>query len=65
MQEIRYDGTEKITENAGKEEILKAVQDLGNKTVLIHKPGSVITNIKGVKFTVGGDGKLHQHPGAK
>ena len=65
MQEIRYDGTEKITENVTQHEIIRAINNKDNKQVIIHKDGSVIKTQEGREYTVSKDGRLHLHPAIK
>lgn len=62
MQEIRDDGTEKLTENVTMAEVFKAISNPRNQTIIIHKEGSVIKSIEGKEYTVGKDGKFHKHP---
>jgi hypothetical protein len=65
MQEIRKDGTEKITKNVKQEQIFEALKNPENKTIIIHKEGSVMKTVEGKEFTLGKDGKFHKHPAIK
>jgi hypothetical protein len=56
MQEVRYDGTEQLSQVTSAEQIQKAVEDPRNKTVLVHKPGSIITLRSGAAYRVANDG---------
>ena len=41
MQEIRYDGSDELTEGASLEDFHKSVNDVRNASVSLHKPGAV------------------------
>ena len=61
MQEIRYDGTEKLTPNADLEKVRRAIEDSENREVRVHKPGSIIDTVADghrKKFRVEDDGSL-------
>jgi hypothetical protein len=61
MQEMRHDGTEKLTANATWEQLKRAIEDDRNRAVFVHKPGSIITTMHGghqKKFRVEEDGTL-------
>jgi hypothetical protein len=61
MQERRYDGTEQLTANAEMADMLRALNDPRNKSVEMHKPGSIIDTMDGghrKKFRVEDDGSL-------
>jgi hypothetical protein len=57
MQEFRYDGSEKLTEEATLEKVEKALEDARNKTVALHKEGTTFTS-KGQTYEVMKGGKL-------
>lgn len=42
MNEERYDGTEKQTNDATPEQILAAVRDVEVKRVTVYKPGDIV-----------------------
>lgn len=56
MQEIRYDGSQALTDRATKEQVLAALGDPSNKTVALHKPGSAVTLPDGSEFVAQADG---------
>lgn len=60
MQEIRWDGTDCLTEKATKEQFIDALDDKRNKTVIAHKTGSIITRTDGSQYQVWSDGSLRK-----
>lgn len=56
MQEIRYDGSQVLTDSATKQQILQALGDPTNKVVALHKPGSAVTLPDGSEFVAQVDG---------
>lgn len=42
MNEERYDGTEKQTDNVTQEQIMAAVRDTAVKRVTVYKPGDIV-----------------------
>jgi carbon monoxide dehydrogenase subunit G len=61
MQEMRRDGSERLTAKATVEQLHRAMQDPDNREIRLHFPGSIITTRKGnksAKFRVEEDGSL-------
>ena len=56
MQEMRHDGTEKLTDHATPEDFLGAFGREHNRTVALHKPGSLITQPGGDQYLVDDSG---------
>jgi len=52
MQEVRYDGTEQLSRLENAEQLQKAIDDPRNKSVSVHKAGSIITMRDGTKYEV-------------
>ena len=52
MQEVRYDGTEHLSQLENEEQLRKALEDPRNKSVTVHKTGSIITMRDGTKYEV-------------
>jgi hypothetical protein len=66
MQEIRYDGSQALTDSATKEQILAALGDPSNKVVALHKPGSAVTLPDGSEYVAQADGTwARSRPDAK
>jgi hypothetical protein len=42
MQEIRYDGSEELTDDVKMDALLEAIHDVENRIIAVHKPGSII-----------------------
>ena len=57
MQEVRYNGSEKLTEDASRKQLDEALADERNATVAIHKPGAVFKS-RGKTYQVTDEGKL-------
>ncbi len=57
MQEIQYDGTERITKNVTSEQLNQALINSNNKTVLVHNAGSIITTKSGTRYEVQSNGE--------
>ena len=60
VQEIRFSGEQILTEDVTDDQIKRAVHDKRNKTVIIHKPGSIITYKDGTQYQVAGDGSFRR-----
>ena len=56
MEEQKFDGTDKLTDNARLEDVFKALDDKVNKMVALHKPGSVIKSKDGKFYRVDKNG---------
>jgi len=56
MQETRYDGTERLTLLENEKQLQDAVADPRNKTVTVHKPGSLMKMSDGTMYRVAPDG---------
>ena len=56
MQEIHYDGSEELTDHATEEKFLEAFADEKNRSVALHKPGTLITQPSGDQYLVDGTG---------
>lgn len=52
MQEIRDDGTQKLTDSAGLNDFRKALNDERNRSVAMHKPGTLIAQPSGDQYLV-------------
>ncbi len=52
MQEIRHDGTEKLTDDSTMEMFGAALADKRNRSVAMHKPGTLITQPSGDQYLV-------------
>lgn len=59
MQEIRHDGSEQLTENASTKDLERAMADVRNASVALHKPGAVFRS-KGRTLQVTNDGKIKE-----
>ena len=57
MQEIRYDGSERLTKEVTSDDIERALADAQNRTVAVHKPGATFES-QGKKYKVLADGTL-------
>jgi len=64
VQEIRHDGSEKLTEAATLEDFAKAMEDDRNASVALHKPGARFKS-QGVMYRVDQFGKLEHDRKAK
>ena len=60
MQEHRYDGTDELTPNANMKDVERALADTKNKSVTLHKTGSIITRSDGSQYEVWTDGSLRK-----
>jgi len=56
VQEIRYDGSQILTDSVTQEQILAALGDPSNKTVALHKPGSAVMLPDGSEFVAQANG---------
>lgn len=52
MQETRYDGTSELTDDPTLQEFLEAMGEPRNRTISLHKPGTIVTTQEG-RFLVG------------
>lgn len=52
MQEIRHDGSEKLTDHATEKKFLDAFADEKNRSVALHRPGTLITQPSGDQYLV-------------
>lgn len=51
MREIRYAEMERLSDNASREDVDRALTDKRNRVVEIHNPGSVVRS-NGKRYTV-------------
>ncbi len=62
MQETRYDGTVKLTDDPKLRQFLEAAGEARNRTISLHKPGTIVTTQEG-RFVVGEFGAWLKFPG--
>ncbi len=60
MEERRHSGEQRLTEQATLGDALRAMRDARNKSVTLHKPGSLITKDDGTRWIVQGNGTLRE-----
>lgn len=63
MQEIRYDGTEHLTPNVSRDQVERALADVRNASIALHKPGAVFDSWQGrvrKRYRVDADGTLQR-----
>ena len=65
MQETRCDGTEKLTDHATEKQFLEAFADEKNRSVAMHKPGTLITQPSGDQYLVDETGAWRRIKGIK
>lgn len=59
MQESRFDGSEKFTDRASMRDFKKAMDDPQNRSVTMHKPGSIV-EMKTGSYVVDEDGSFRK-----
>ncbi len=60
MEERRWDDSQHLTPHADHGDLRKALADVRNKSVTLHKPGSMIVKDDGTRWIVQHDGGLRE-----